>query len=145
MITYTPKVLMTLIASVNILMSSRHRRWLTPKEIISIQGFPIVASPTSSGDHACSSFAMRTCYEQSGLKPPVEWPSRRSACHQAGNSMHVSISGIVILFALTQVQIEEHMMRLHLFMRQRDTVFPTGPHHTARSPKAPSKRKHQSP
>ncbi len=135
---------MTLIASVNILMSSRHRRWLTPKEIISVQGFPMVASPTSSGDHACSSFAVRTLYEQSGIRPPVEWPSRRASCHQAGNSMHVSISGIAILFAFTQVQIEENMMRLHLFMHQGTNVFPAATH-PVRSPKASSKRKHASP
>ncbi|CAJ1440641.1 unnamed protein product [Effrenium voratum] len=114
---------MTLIASVNLLMSSRHRRWMTMKETLTVQGFPMTDQHTHR--QACSSFALRA--QQALRRIPTQsgyhGPSRRSGCKQAGNSMHVTISGMVLLFAITQVQFDSGMMRLQLLARSSRHVM----------------------
>ena len=67
----------------------------------------------------CSSYAARAWGQERGKEMPP-WPSRRSACSQAGNSMHVSVSGLVLLFALTQVRVDPELMLLQQeFQKQR--------------------------
>lgn len=134
----THQVLMTLIASVSILMSSKHRRWMSLRETLSVQGFPMDSQFTHQ--HPCSSYALRQWFESCNVTPPSSWPSRRAACHQAGNSMHVAISGIVMLFAMTQIQIDPDVFRLVKFVHDREAILPKG--HTAIA-SSPNKRKHQ--
>ena len=81
-------------------MSAQHRRWLTLREMLSLQGFPTDCEFTYG--KPCSSFALRTHRASLGLESEP-WPTRRSVCHQSGNSMHVAVSGVVLLFCLSQV------------------------------------------
>ena len=111
------QLMMTLTASANILYSSVHNRWLTLREIIGLQGFPVDCKHTWG--QPCSSYAARAWGQERGKEMPP-WPSRRSACSQAGNSMHVSVSGLVLLFALTQVGVDPELMLLQQeFQKQR--------------------------
>ena len=131
---------MTLIASVNILMSSQHRRWMSLKETLTVQGFPMSSEFTNN--HPCSSYALRKWFQDSGVAPKWDWPSRRAACHQAGNSMHVAISGIIILFALTQIEMNPDLVQLLKFKKDRERMLPSGSKAIISSPV--KKRKHSS-
>lgn len=110
------EAMMTLVASANILMSSVHRRWLTRREIVMIQGFPCTSDDTHGVP--CSSYAKRHHDAYHG-RPSSDWPSRRAVCEQAGNSMHTAISGVVMLFTLTQVMMSPDMMHLQVAELQR--------------------------
>lgn len=112
---------MTLISSVNLLMSSRHKRWLSPLELISLQGFPI--NVEHSYGKPTNSFAMRRSCEQLGLSMGIPKSSRRALCHQAGNSMHTTISGIALMYVLTQVRIDSETLKLQIFARQRNALL----------------------
>ena len=67
----------TLIASVNILYSSYHRRWLSSREILGLQGFPVLTK--WSHNTPCCSFAV------------AMQASRASVNRMAGNAMHVTV------------------------------------------------------
>lgn len=110
---------MTLVASTNVLMSSVHRRWLTKREIMTIQGFPVNSMHTFGVP--CSSYALREWMTRHGLST-TSWPSRRAACEQSGNSMHTAVSGIVFLYTLTQVIMNPNMMWLQWNSVQRVCV-----------------------
>ena len=110
------EAMMTLVASANILMSSVHRRWLTRREIVMIQGFPCTSHDTHGVP--CSSYAKRHHDAYHG-RESSDWPSRRAVCEQAGNSMHTAISGVVMLFTLTQVMMPPDMMYLQVAELQR--------------------------
>ena len=103
---------MTLIASNNILMSHVHRRWLTLREVLTVQAFPVDCTYTYG--RPCSSYALRDWCKQRGTTGATEfpWPSRRSACSQSGNSMHTAVSGLVVLYALTQIMIDPENMQV---------------------------------
>lgn len=96
-------------------MSARHQRWLTMREMLSLQGFPMSCAFTH--DKPCSSFALRDLQKSRGL-PFAPWPSRRAACHQSGNSMHVCVSGLTILFCLTQTIFDNNMLALQTFLKK---------------------------
>lgn len=75
-------------------------------EMLMTQGFPVKLELTCKV--ACCSFAQR-------IKDGVErsyWPSRSSICKMAGNSMHTNVSGVVLLYCLTQVQLDNYVARL---------------------------------
>ena len=130
---------MTLIDSVNLVMSSRHRRWLTPLELLSTQGFTIDVK--HSYGKAVNSFSLRRLFEEQGFAMSIPKSSRRAMCHQAGNSMHVTISGMAFMYILTQIMMDPHVMSLQTFARRRDVslAFASKP----MSPKADLKRKRQ--
>ena len=113
---------MTLIASATMLFSSRHHRWLTKKEMLTVQGFAI--DPKHTYGEATSSFTLRTCFEASGMKPPFEWPSRRQACHQSGNSMHVAVAGLISLYAFTQIAMNQAVLEARSFLSLQDKLLP---------------------
>ncbi len=88
-------------------MSGLHKRWLTEREIITTQGFPIDVSSTFG--KPCSSYALR--YEKIRQSVPASaGPSRNQLCAQIGNSMHTSCSGVMLLYSLTQVMMNPGMM-----------------------------------
>lgn len=103
---------MSMPASVNILMSSIHKRWLTRREILMVQGIPSTTAHTFGVP--CSSFAARSTGHTT--RP---WPSRRGVCSMSGNSMHTSVSGCCMLFAITQVSFDPNMMKLQRYMLAR--------------------------
>lgn len=111
---------MTLTASTNLLMSSIHRRWMTMKETLVIQGMPVSTEYTHGVP--CSSYALREHQKSRGL-PYFRWPSKRAASEQAGNSMHTSVSGLVFLYTLSQVVMDDRMMLAHYIMLQRKTAL----------------------
>ena len=107
---------MTLTATTNLLMSGVHRRWMTLKETLVIQGLPVSTQYTFG--IPCSSYALRAHQNAHG-EPFFKWPSKRAASEQSGNSMHVSVSGLVFLYTLTQVVMDARMMFAHYVMLQR--------------------------
>ncbi len=100
------KALPTLIGSCTILYSAVHQRWLTPREILSVQGFPVC--PAWTLDIPCCSFSQRSA---NGMGYSG-WPSRNSVCEMSGNSMHCNVAGVIMLFGMSQVMIDPHLMRL---------------------------------
>ena len=96
----------TLIGSCSVLFSAIHKRWLTPREILCVQGFPV--KPSWTGGRACCSFSSRVSHHV----PFSEWPSRGSICEMAGNSMHCNVAGVILLFALTQTMLDPRLFRL---------------------------------
>lgn len=113
---FTPELLMTLTASTNLLMSHVHRRWMTHLEQLTVQGFPVTTHHTHG--HACSSFALRWAQQYQGFHSNP-WPSRNAMRQQSGNSMHVTCSGVILLFMFTQTVFDENLLSLHKFRIQR--------------------------
>ena len=117
---------MTVVGSANVLMSGIHRRWLTKREIMMVQGFPVDSRQTHG--MPCSAFALREHSQYHG-RAHSSPPSRRATSEQSGNSMHTAVSGICILFTLTQVIMRSDMMWLqHSWVRnnQRMVEHETG-------------------
>ena len=81
------------------------------------QGFPVDTKFTHG--IICSSYALRQTREIHNL-PFNTWPSRHALCEQAGDSMHTSSSGLVFLFALTQIMINPDMIRLQRWVLLRN-------------------------
>lgn len=90
------QVMPTMISSASILFSAMHRRWLTPREMLMTQGFP-----TGDCSHPCCSFSRLS-----------DFPSRNAICKMAGNSMHTNVSGVVILFCLTQISLDPYIVKI---------------------------------
>ena len=110
------EALQTLTKSTSILMSHPHNRWLTAKEMLSVQGFPVTTVMTAGAP--CSSYALRWMNKARGL-PYDPWPSRHALCEHAGDSMHTSCSGLVFLYAMTQVIQPSDILRVqHYVFRQ---------------------------
>ena len=97
-------------ASVSHLRSDYHQRWLTSREALLCQGFPILKS-FSEGAALCS-FALDG-YEndvpdldtQSGKSQACDLDAdgdRASRIGQAGNAMHTECVGIMLAYALTR-------------------------------------------
>ena len=74
-------------------------RWLTPTEILLFQGFPIPGCMKAHGE-ATSFDKCRD--ERSGMLPR----SRRCMLEQAGNSMHVNVLGLALMWCLTYIVLE---------------------------------------
>ena len=109
--------MMTLTASATLIMSSHHHRWLTRKEMLSLQGIPVTTEFT--GGTPTNSFALRWLQESEGQEY-FPWPGRATTCAQAGNAMHVSNAGMAILFAMTQTILDPGMLSLQqMLMRRR--------------------------
>ena len=70
---------MAMIASVNILMSAKHGRWLTKKELLGTQGF--LTDTKHTFGVPCSSYALREWNARRGIASEP-WPSHRAACQQ---------------------------------------------------------------
>ena len=85
--------------------------------MLTCQGFPIDVRHTHG--IICSSYALRHWREMRNL-PFDPWPSRHALCEHAGDSMHTSVSGIVFLFALTQIMISPEMVRLQRWVLLRN-------------------------
>ena len=111
---------MTMIASVNILMSAKHGRWLTKKELLGTQGF--LTDTKHTFGIPCSSYALREWNARRGIASEP-WPSRRAACQQAGNSMHTAVSGLVALFCVTQVMIGQGVFKAKQYVLRRQMAY----------------------
>ena len=107
---------MTLTASATLIMSAHHHRWLTRKEMLSLQGIPVTTEYT--GGIPTNSFALRWLQESNG-KSYFPWPGRATTCAQAGNAMHVSNAGMVLLFAMTQTILDPGMLSLQQMLMRR--------------------------
>ena len=116
----------TLVSSACLWFSAKHRRWLTPNEALTLQGFPVQI--THSYGQACCSFAAREMFQASGgpcfvsrgdasvdakKKLFLECrPSRQAMFRMAGNSMHLNVSGVVLLYCLTEILVESDLLRI---------------------------------
>lgn len=116
------QVMPTIISSACLWFSAQHRRWLSPDEILTFQGFPVRVS--QSYGVVCCSFAARDVFQQSDEALWAETisqqkklcltcrPARQSLLQMAGNSMHLNVSGLAILFCLTQVMIDQDLLKM---------------------------------
>ena len=114
------EVMPTLVSSAWLWFSGVHRRWLTPDEALMVQGFPVRAH-WSYGQQCCS-FATRHAFEtgapsahtidEESLSLLKSSPGRQPVFKMAGNSMHTNVSGVSILFALTQVLVDSDLLKL---------------------------------
>lgn len=111
------QALQTLTKSTSMLMSGIHKRWLTVREMLMVQGFPVDTQFTYG--QACSSYALR-CLDAAQGRLCIPWQSRHAMCEHAGDSMHTSVSGLVMLFVLTQVMISPDMIHLQRFVLLRN-------------------------
>lgn len=111
------QALQTLTKSTSMLMSGIHKRWLTVREMLMVQGFPVDTQFTYG--QACSSYALRWLDTSQG-RQCIPWQSRHAMCEHAGDSMHTSVSGLVILFVLTQVMLSPEMVHLQRFVMLRN-------------------------
>lgn len=125
----------TLVSSACIWYSSQHRRWLTPDEALVLQGFPVRITH-SLGEAACS-FAVRHEYDVADSEGRQSLrdlhgdsastalgirPTRPHIFKMAGNSMHTNVSGVVVLFALTQIRIDGALLKMlqqHTMIKRR--------------------------
>ena len=91
-------------------------RWMTPEEALTVQGFPVRAS--QSFGRPCCSFAHR--HQLAG--GDHGGPSRQNIFKMSGNSMHVNVIGVVMLFAFTQIEIDPYLLPMlkEAARRQRD-------------------------
>ena len=79
-------------------------RWLTPRELLVAQGFPIREAVLTPRDPPTTSFDV-----------PVDARRRSQTIHRAGNAMHVNVIGLVFLYSLTQIKDHDSAaMRHHL-------------------------------
>ena len=89
-------VLHTVIANNHMLFSDVHQRWLTARETLSLQGFPVYREHFEYiGAH---DFPL-CCFNRSRISIGLPGRKRSSLVRQAGDSMHVSVVGAVIVWA----------------------------------------------
>ena len=79
---------------------------MTPEEALTVQGFPVRSEMSFA--HQCCSFAVR----HDGGASHVQPPSRVNIFKMAGNSMHVNVIGIVMIYGLTQISIDEDLLEM---------------------------------
>jgi len=106
------QVMRTLISSASLWYSQRHERWLSARELLTLQGFPVLR--TFSYDKVCCSFAGRSkrtgdCSDRSDQTLP-DWPSRSQICRMAGNTMHCNVVGVVMMYVWTQVVMDAEIL-----------------------------------
>lgn len=90
---------------------------MTVREMLTAQGFPVSADHTFG--KACSSYALR--WERFKTRiPSTPWPSHRACMEQIGNSMHTNCSGIMFLYALTQVIMDSGMMAAQVYSLRKN-------------------------
>eukprot|EP00959_Pyramimonas_sp_CCMP1952_P421289 8825387-Pyramimonas_sp.AAC.1 len=79
----------TICRQVHMLYSPEIKRWLIPKELLLLQGFPVTAAAKQRGEHSC--------YDE----PRDTFPRERArVAHQAGNAMPVPMAGLSLLWSL---------------------------------------------
>ncbi|CAE7032308.1 unnamed protein product [Symbiodinium sp. CCMP2592] len=123
----TDQAMPTLIGSCNIWYSAQHERWLTQDELLVVQGFP-VRTRWSFG-YPCCSFAQRRVDDQDEyVRLLTIKPSHASLCKMAGNAMHCNVVGAVLLFAVTQVELNKSLASLMMRERRGRSHY----HHQAR-------------
>ena len=93
-------------------------------EMLSVQGFPTSVEFTHG--MACSSYAKRFLDKTIGWRRVPAWPSRHALCSQSGNSMHTTISGVIVLYVLTQIIMDVDLLALQQFQRLRKTWLAIG-------------------
>ena len=77
----------TLLRNTSMLFSPQHWRWFAPRELLLVQGFPVVAA--AKVQHEVSSFDVGQL-----------WARYRShMIHQAGNAMHTHMIGLAMVWA----------------------------------------------
>ena len=113
------QIMPTIIKSASLWFSSENRRWLTAREALVLQGFLIDASTTLG--QPCCSFAMPGRNERKGIHSYSFFnpdQSRRVIFGMAGNSMHINVAAVVEMFALTQVQQDQHVLSVRSMARE---------------------------
>ena len=68
-----------------------------------LQGFPVFKD--MSYGRSCCSFAV-------GDRGLSDWPARGALCRMCGNSMHVHVCAVVMLFVWSQIEIDIDMFKL---------------------------------
>eukprot|EP00969_Alexandrium_andersonii_P089040 3929351-Alexandrium_andersonii.AAC.1 len=74
------------------LFSDLDNRWLTPKELLAFQGWPVFG-------------LQKVCDEKTPFDHDNPARTRVSVAEQAGNAMHCHVVGLALLFALSLIHI----------------------------------------
>ena len=74
--------------------SDTHHRWLTAREALLCQGFPV---------NACLSLGQPACSFAVPGRDSIFVTSRTAVIGQAGNAMHAEACAIAIIYAVTQI------------------------------------------
>ena len=88
-------VLHTVIANNHMLFSDVHRRWLTARETLSLQGFPVYRQHF---EYIGAQYFPLCCFNRSRISIGLPGRKRSALVRQAGDSMHVCVVGAVILW-----------------------------------------------
>ena len=73
------------------------------RELPVLQGFPVFKY--LSYGRPCCSFAV-------GDKALGDWPARSALCRMCGNSMHINVCGIVMLFVWSQIEMDLDLFKM---------------------------------
>ena len=97
----TTEKLHCMTSSMHLLWNDVAKRWFTGRELFALQGFPVYQQIVDAvvGSDAATQLTMSS-FNQSRLARSLPQRCRTSMTHQAGNSMHCSIVGSVLFFAL---------------------------------------------
>ena len=91
--------------------------------MLGLQGFPVDTKDT--GGVATSSFALRWLNKSLGLDYHP-WPGRQATCTQAGNAMHVTVAGAVLMYGMTQTILDNGMVSLQRSILKRNLNLDLG-------------------
>ena len=117
-VTVALQVMPTIISSCSIWYSQLHHRWLSARELPTLQGFPVL--PSMSYNKSCCSFAQRERRTSSSEAAPlVDWPSRGQICKMSGNTMHCNVSGAIMMFVWTQVLMDVDLLQVVRGLQQQ--------------------------
>lgn len=98
-VTASPTRLNTLIRNTTLLWSREAKRFFAPVELLCSQGFPVRTRFTAVAAQD-PNYCFPACSFALGLSDREKKPHRNHWAQQAGNSMNVTVVGLVMLFAL---------------------------------------------
>ena len=99
-------ILQTIFCGCHMLWSDVDRRWLTGRELLACQGFPVFDRCLDGVFGIDGQPRVAVCsFNSSRLKASLSSRSRPQLTSQAGNTMHVGVIGSVVLWALAYLEL----------------------------------------
>ena len=103
-VTSTRDVLHTIIRNAHILWVESFQRWMTSREALLAQGFPVTNEALQWSQDGAPDILPLCSFNSSRLQSNFHSRSRVQMMHQAGNAMCVQVVGSVMLFSLLHAQ-----------------------------------------
>ncbi len=114
--------LQTLTRNGYLLYSTFHGRWLTPWESLAAQNFPVFDRMIQFGESSSFSVVRTDSGSRGTDRAPYNGRARGELYSQAGNSMHVGLVGVALMWAILNVtdnaprdQSTRRLHRTHVF------------------------------